>query len=63
MDSGLLAEPVIGPATSGRTRWLGPGMTALRAAPPSPIPPHFIHHFAGLRFYALDLNQLAARHF
>src|SRR5208282_6406002 len=29
MDSGLLAEPVIGPATSGRTRWLGPGMTAL----------------------------------
>jgi hypothetical protein len=24
MDSGLLAEPVIGPATSGRTRWLGP---------------------------------------
>jgi len=27
MDSGLLAEPVIGPATSGRTRWLGPGMT------------------------------------
>ena len=24
---GLLAEPVIGPATSGRTRWLGPGMT------------------------------------
>jgi len=28
MDSGFLAEPVIGPATSGRTRWLGPGMTA-----------------------------------
>jgi hypothetical protein len=27
MDSGLLAEPVIGPATLGRTRWLGPGMT------------------------------------
>jgi len=27
MDSGYLAEPVIGPATSGRTRWLGPGMT------------------------------------
>ena len=27
MDPGLLAEPVIGPATSGRTRWLGPGMT------------------------------------
>ena len=27
MYSGLLAEPVIGPATSGRTRWLGPGMT------------------------------------
>jgi hypothetical protein len=27
MDSGFLAEPVIGPATSGRTRWLGPGMT------------------------------------
>jgi len=26
MDSGLLAELVIGPATSGRTRWLGPGM-------------------------------------
>jgi hypothetical protein len=25
--SGLLAELVIGPATSGRTRWLGPGMT------------------------------------
>jgi hypothetical protein len=24
VDSGLLAEPVIGPATSGRTRWLGP---------------------------------------
>src|SRR5579864_8326574 len=27
MDSGLRAELVIGPATSGRTRWLGPGMT------------------------------------
>jgi hypothetical protein len=27
IDSGFLAEPVIGPATSGRTRWLGPGMT------------------------------------
>jgi hypothetical protein len=27
MDFGLLAELVIGPATSGRTRWLGPGMT------------------------------------
>src|SRR4029077_14407659 len=27
MDSGLLAAPVIGPATSGRIRWLGPGMT------------------------------------
>src|ERR1700684_4267325 len=27
MDSGFLAEPVIGPATSGRTRWRGPGMT------------------------------------
>jgi len=32
MDSGLLAEPVIGPATSGRTRWLGPGMTENYAA-------------------------------
>ena len=30
MDSGLLAEPVIGPATLGRTRWLGPGMTTTR---------------------------------
>ena len=29
MDSGFLAEPVIGPATSGRTRWLGPGMTGV----------------------------------
>jgi hypothetical protein len=28
MDSGFLAEPVIGPATSGRTRWLGLGMTS-----------------------------------
>jgi hypothetical protein len=28
MDSGFLAELVIGPATSGRTRWLGPGMTS-----------------------------------
>jgi hypothetical protein len=27
MDAGLLAEFIIGPATSGRTRWLGPGMT------------------------------------
>ncbi len=27
MDSALLAEFTIGPATSGRTRWLGPGMT------------------------------------
>src|SRR2546423_578222 len=27
MDSRLLAEPAIGPATSGRTRWRGPGMT------------------------------------
>jgi len=27
VDFGLLAEPVIGPATLGRTRWLGPGMT------------------------------------
>jgi len=26
MDSGLLAELVIGPATSGRTRWRDPGM-------------------------------------
>jgi len=26
MDSGFLAELVIGPATSGRTRWRGPGM-------------------------------------
>ena len=26
MDSGLLAEFIIGP-TEGRTRWLGPGMT------------------------------------
>jgi hypothetical protein len=26
-DSRRLAEPVIGPATLGRTRWLGPGMT------------------------------------
>jgi hypothetical protein len=26
-DSGRLAEPVIGAATSGRTRWLGPKMT------------------------------------
>ena len=25
MDSRLLAEPVIGPATSGRTRWLAYG--------------------------------------
>jgi len=27
MDSGLLVKLVIGPATSGRTRWLGPAMT------------------------------------
>jgi hypothetical protein len=27
MDSGLLAESIIGPR-SARTRWLGPGMTA-----------------------------------
>src|ERR1700731_3876241 len=27
MDSRLLAESAIGPATSGRTRWRGPGMT------------------------------------
>ena len=27
MDSGFLAELVIGPASSGRTRWLGPGVT------------------------------------
>jgi hypothetical protein len=27
MDSGLLAKFTIGPATSGHTRWLGPGMT------------------------------------
>ena len=33
MDSGLLAEPVIGPATSGRTRWLGPGMTLCQIRP------------------------------
>jgi hypothetical protein len=30
MASGLLAEPVIGKATSGRTRWLGRGMTRSR---------------------------------
>jgi hypothetical protein len=30
MDSRLLAKPVIGPATSGRTRWLGPGITTFR---------------------------------
>jgi hypothetical protein len=29
MDSGRLAELVIGPA-EGRTRWLGPGMTPHR---------------------------------
>jgi hypothetical protein len=28
MDSGLAAEPVIGP-TEGRTRWRRPGMTLL----------------------------------
>src|SRR6185437_4362725 len=28
MDSGLATELVIGPATSGRTRWSRPGMTA-----------------------------------
>ena len=33
MDSGLLAEPVVGPATSGRTRWLGPGMTGSQHSP------------------------------
>ena len=27
-DSEVRAEPVIGPATSGRTRWRGPGMTS-----------------------------------
>jgi hypothetical protein len=27
MDYGCLAEPVIGPVTSGQTRWLGPAMT------------------------------------
>jgi hypothetical protein len=32
MDSGLLAELVIGPATLGRTRWLGPGMTNTAAS-------------------------------
>jgi hypothetical protein len=31
MDSGLGPEPVIGPATSGRTRWERPGMTIRRA--------------------------------
>ena len=37
MDSGLAAEPVIGPATSGRTRWRRPGMTTpLPLTPPSP---------------------------
>jgi hypothetical protein len=30
MDSGLLAEPVVGPA-KGRTCWLGPGMTVLES--------------------------------
>jgi len=28
MDSGFAAEPVIGPATSGRTRWRRSGMTS-----------------------------------
>src|SRR5580700_3196216 len=28
MDSGFAPEPAIGPATSGRTRWARPGMTA-----------------------------------
>ena len=27
VDFGLLAELVVGPATSGRTRWIAPGMT------------------------------------
>ena len=40
MDSGLLAEPVIGPATSGRTRWLGPGMT--RGGNPKINLPHLL---------------------
>jgi hypothetical protein len=30
MDSGFFAELVIGPATSDRTRWLGPGMTSIK---------------------------------
>jgi len=33
MDSGRLAKPVIGPATSGQTRWLGPGMTSSKLWP------------------------------
>src|ERR1700693_2066481 len=37
MDSGLLAETVIWPATSGRTRWLGPGMTSLLEAVGEPL--------------------------
>ncbi len=31
MDSGLLAEPVIGPRDFARARWLGPGMTEMSA--------------------------------
>ena len=29
----------------------------------STIPPQSVHHFAGRRLYALDLNHLPARHF
>jgi len=32
MDSGLVAELVIGPATSGQTRWRQSGMTRERVA-------------------------------
>jgi len=33
MDSGFLAEPVIGPRDFARARWLGPGMTNSRDSP------------------------------
>ncbi len=37
MDSGLAMEPVIGPATSGRTRWSRPGMTGQNQCSASPL--------------------------
>jgi hypothetical protein len=46
MDSGLVAEPVIGPRDFARARWLGPGMTAASTRATRIAMANFMSHVA-----------------